>query len=179
MAFREGERVDLLDESGSGRITRFLADGRAMVELDGSFEFPYPIEKLVKREESESIPYGRDENFHKRLREKERREAARKKTPAAPRDKLEIDLHIEELTDRPLLLTNSEILRKQVDHCRGQLQRALRERVPRVIIIHGVGEGVLKSAVRDLLDREYSELHYFDAPLQEYGRGATEVRIAQ
>lgn len=177
MEFREGERVDLLDESESGRITRFLADGRAMVELEDGFEEAYPIRKLVKRAESESIPYGRDETFHERVKEKELRTHGKRKARAAPKDKLEIDLHIEELSERPLQLSNAEILRKQLDHCRAQLQRARRERIPRVIIIHGVGEGVLKSAVRDLLDREHPELLYFDAPLQEYGRGATELRL--
>ena len=177
MAFREGERVDLLDEAGSGRITRFLADGRVMVELEDGFEFAYPQEKLVKREESLSIPYGRDEAFQKRVREKEAARTHPSKAPSPPRDKLEIDLHIEELIDRPMLWSNSEILIKQVDYCRAQVQRARRERIPRVIIIHGVGEGVLKSAVRDMLDREHPELHYFDAPMQEYGRGATELRL--
>ncbi|MFB6257789.1 MAG: Smr/MutS family protein [Flavobacteriales bacterium] len=177
MAFREGERVDLLDEAGSGRITRFLTDGRAMVELEDGFEFAYPQEKLVKREESLSIPYESDEAFFQRVREKEGggAEPARRSSP--PKEKLEIDLHIEELIDRPMLWDNSEILIKQVDYCRAQIQRAIRDRIPRVIIIHGVGEGVLKSAVRDMLDREYPELLYFDAPMQEYGRGATELRL--
>lgn len=177
MGFREGERIDLLDEASSGRITGFLADGRAMVELEDGFEFPFPQRKLVKRADSLSIPYERDEAFQKRIREKEAEQVPSSKKPSPTRDKLEIDLHIEELIDRPMHCSNSEILLKQVKHCKTQLQRARRKRIPRVIVIHGVGEGVLKSAIRDMLDREHPELHYFDAPMQEYGRGATELRL--
>jgi hypothetical protein len=172
-----GDRVDFLDEAGGGRVTRFLDRRTAMVELDAGLEHPYPIEQLIKREESEAIPYGRDEAFQKRIREKEATRSPYSKRRNVPRDKLEVDLHIEELHDRPMQLSNSEILRKQVDHCRAQVQRARRESIPRVIIIHGVGEGVLKSAIRDMLDREHGELLYFDAPMREYGRGATEVRL--
>ncbi len=177
MSIRAGDRVDFLDEAGGGRVTRILDRGTALVEIEPGLEEPYPIEQLIKRDESESIPYERDEAFWNRVREKEAARGKPDKHRTAPKDKLEVDLHIEELHDRPMQLSNSEILRKQVDHCRSQLHRARREGIPRVIIIHGVGEGVLKSAVRDMLDREHGELLYFDAPMREYGRGATEVRI--
>ncbi|MFB6258944.1 MAG: Smr/MutS family protein [Flavobacteriales bacterium] len=176
MAIEVGDRVDFLDESGGGRVTRFLGNGMAVVKADWGFEYSYPVERLVKRDESEAIPYGKDPRFHKRIREKEERSIHRRRPPYS-KEKLEVDLHIEELHDRPMYLSNSEILRKQVDHCRAKIQKARRDNIPRVILIHGVGEGVLKSAVRDMLDRSFPELLYFDAPMMEYGRGATEVRL--
>lgn len=169
--------MDFLDEAGGGRVIRFLDQNTALVELEEGLEAPYPIEQLVKRAESEAIPYGRDESFHERIREKEAGRPSSSSKSFPPRNKLEIDLHIEELHERPLYLTNTEILHKQLAYCREKLQKAQRERIPRVIIIHGVGEGVLRNAVHDLLYREFPKLPFFDAPFREYGRGATEVRI--
>ncbi len=177
MSFQIGDRVDFLDEAGGGRITRFLDDGRAMVEADGGFEYPYPLKQLVKREGDESLSYRSDDQFTRRIREKEDMQPRPFQKEKTPKDKLEVDLHIEELHDRPLHLSHGEILHKQLRHCRSRLEWARRERIPRVILIHGVGEGVLRTAIRDLLDREHPDLPYFDAPYHEYGRGATEVRI--
>lgn len=178
MSFRIGDRVDFLDEAGGGRITDFLGPDKVLVEADGGFEYPYPIDRLVKRAESEAIPYDREKDAYRKIREEEeKKEAPSPPSKDPPPEKLEVDLHIEELHDRPMTLSNAEIMELQLSKCRHKLDRAIQRRIPRVILIHGIGEGVLRSAVRDLLDREYPFVHYLDASFEEYGRGATEVRF--
>ena len=45
-----------------------------------------------------------------------------------------------------------------------------------MIVIHGVGDGILKSEVRKILSK-YEHLHFFDAPYREYGFGATQIEF--
>jgi DNA-nicking Smr family endonuclease len=73
-------------------------------------------------------------------------------------------------------MTNGEILQHQMMRCRAFLREAFEKRYPKVVIIHGVGEGVLKSEVHRFLDQQ-DHLSYHDAPYRTYGFGATEVII--
>ena len=71
-----------------------------------------------------------------------------------------------------------EILDRQLDTARGQLEFAMRKRIQRVVFIHGVGQGVLKAELRTLF-RRYEGVRYGDADYRKYGQGATEVYIPQ
>ena len=59
-----------------------------------------------------------------------------------------------------------------------QLEFAITKRIPKVVFVHGVGEGVLKAELDFLLGR-YENVSFYDASYKEYGFGATEVRIHQ
>jgi Smr domain len=87
----------------------------------------------------------------------------------------EIDLHIEALVANASRLDRGEIVRVQLKHFDKFMQRAIRLGVPRVFIIHGVGEGKLREAVANRL-REMPEVRQFKNEYHhKYGYGATEV----
>jgi hypothetical protein len=88
----------------------------------------------------------------------------------------EVDLHIENLTSDHSQMNSREILELQRRLCIQCLESAIAEKLHRIIFIHGVGNGVLKHEISALL-KEYPNLHSFDAPMQKYGCGATEVLI--
>ena len=48
--------------------------------------------------------------------------------------------------------------------------------IQKIIVIHGVGEGVLKEEIRSYLSKQEG-LEYYDADFREYGKGATAVEI--
>ena len=48
--------------------------------------------------------------------------------------------------------------------------------INKIVFIHGVGNGVLRQSIRDILKR-YDGIEYSDGSYQKYGAGATEVRI--
>lgn len=50
--------------------------------------------------------------------------------------------------------------------------------MPKLVFIHGVGEGVLKSELEFLLSK-YDGITFKEASYQKYGVGATEVYIKQ
>lgn len=86
----------------------------------------------------------------------------------------EVDLHIEALHENPELLADSEKLDVQLRFFRTCLNHALMNNMKRVVFIHGVGRGVLKTQIQNELD-QYNNVQYIDAPMSVYGAGATEV----
>ena len=90
---------------------------------------------------------------------------------------IEIDLHIEQLLDDPRNLLPAECLTIQLDTVRKTMRDHLKERGKRIVFIHGVGNGRLKSEVLRVLSREFPKCKTQDASFQEYGFGATRVVI--
>ena len=91
---------------------------------------------------------------------------------------MEVDLHIEQLVDSTKNMTNYDMLTLQLETARRQLEFAIAQRIQRVVFIHGVGEGVLRTELEFLLGR-YSNVTFYDAEYAKYGIGATEVYIYQ
>jgi DNA-nicking Smr family endonuclease len=87
----------------------------------------------------------------------------------------EIDLHIENLTDKSSGMSNGEILKMQLLHFDRFMQKAYRLGVPRVFIIHGVGKGKLRDAIATKLIQEYDIETFRNEYHAKYGFGATEV----
>ncbi|MBI1835746.1 MAG: Smr/MutS family protein [Flavobacteriia bacterium] len=93
-----------------------------------------------------------------------------------PIDVWEIDLHIEEITDSHAGLSNFEILNKQLKEFKNFFNRAKSKRIRKIVVIHGVGEGVLKEEIRIYLSKQEG-VEYFDADFRDYGKGATAAEI--
>jgi hypothetical protein len=87
-----------------------------------------------------------------------------------------IDLHIHELLDDTNGMKSGEILDYQKQFCQRCLDSAMEHHFQKLIFIHGVGNGVLREAIKGLL-RNIEGIEYFDAPMDLYGVGAVEVRI--
>ncbi len=88
----------------------------------------------------------------------------------------EIDLHIEELVDSHSGLTNGEILSIQLERFEKEIQYCLSNGIKKLIVIHGVGNGKLKSEIVSIL-KTIDDIEFYDASYKDYGYGATEVRI--
>jgi hypothetical protein len=90
----------------------------------------------------------------------------------------EVDLHIEALVDDPSEVDSVQMLTIQTSTFNKYLEEAMRIKLQKIIFIHGVGIGRLKSEIIKIL-KQYPSLHYFDAPMSKYGSGATEVWIKE
>jgi hypothetical protein len=88
----------------------------------------------------------------------------------------EVDLHIHELVDDPASFEKVEILEYQKNYFTRCLESAVSAGFLKVIFIHGVGNGVLKEALLDIL-KNHEGAEVFDAPMQKYGVGAIEVHF--
>jgi len=87
-----------------------------------------------------------------------------------------VDLHIGELVDDYSKMSPSEMLNYQLNYFVRCLESAINNYLTKVTFIHGVGDGVLKSKMMDIL-REYENVRVKDASLKKFGYGATEVLI--
>jgi dsDNA-specific endonuclease/ATPase MutS2 len=69
------------------------------------------------------------------------------------------------------------MLSLQIDTARHKIEFAIKKRIPKIVFIHGVGEGVLKAELHYLFNKY--PIKYYDASYQKYGLGSTEVYIYQ
>lgn len=86
----------------------------------------------------------------------------------------EVNLHIDMLCEEPSKLAAHEAFEVQMRYFRTCMNHAILNHYKKVTFIHGVGKGVLKDEILKEL-KQYNGIHFFDAPMQKYGVGATEV----
>lgn len=179
MKFEIGTKVAVLDDAIQGTILQ-LGDGWALVHTTDDFEIKYDLDELVVIADQDALKVTNFEVSRaigeKRTERKKRNFTKKKKEKYTP--PMEVDLHIEKLTNRPQSMSNFDMLNLQLDTARRQLEFAISKRIQKVVFIHGMGEGVLKSELHFLFSR-YESISYYDANYREYGLGATEVYIHQ
>lgn len=88
---------------------------------------------------------------------------------------IEVDLHIHEVLDNYSNLTNTEMVTVQMNKFHEEMSKAIKSEVKKIVFIHGVGNGTLRSELRRELQRKYSKYNFQDASFREYGYGATMV----
>ncbi len=92
-------------------------------------------------------------------------------------DPLVVDLHINELVDSTRGLSSADMLNLQVDRFCKVMDENLRNHGRKIVFIHGKGDGVLRAALLKELNYRYKGHDVQDASFQEYGYGATQVKI--
>lgn len=90
---------------------------------------------------------------------------------------LEVDLHIDQLLDTTAGMSNSDMLKYQLETFNKVIQEHLNKKNQKIVFIHGKGDGVLRKAILDELKRKYKNCLSQDASFREYGFGATMVTI--
>lgn len=178
-ALREGVRVRFLNEAGEGVVKQLLKGNWVIVESDDGFDYKYPGRLLVVIEQDgdEVIANAADELdqidviLQSELRPRKKPLPKRKKSNV-----LEVDLHMQNLIDDAKGLSNSNMLHIQLDHAQEVLATAMQARCTKIVFIHGVGEGILKTELRRLLS-SYEDISFHDGSYSRYGMGATEVHI--
>ncbi|MET4072869.1 Smr/MutS family protein [Hymenobacter sp. UYCo722] len=90
----------------------------------------------------------------------------------------EVDLHLEALRpDNTEELSNTAILRLQLDAFEDTLSRALATNMHEIVFIHGMGNGVLRKEIHRQLSRNKDIKFFEDARKEKFGFGATLVRL--
>lgn len=118
-----------------------------------------------------------DEDFERTLAEKdiiEEEDTSKRFKQRKEAAVIEVDLHINELVESVIGMSNSEIIQKQLEVFHKTMTDAILTKAGKVILIHGIGNGTLKAALRESLSVQY-KLPYEDASFREYGFGATMV----
>jgi len=90
----------------------------------------------------------------------------------------EFDLHIEKLRPEGAAeLSNTAMLRLQLDAFEDALSRALATNMHEIIFIHGAGSGTLRKEIHRQLSRNKDIKFFEEAQKEKFGYGATLVRL--
>ena len=179
--FEIGDKVEVLDEAISGRVVA-IKNNEISIETTDKFMMTFFVNELVKIHNSNDLSgFFSTQSLNSVLKDKEdpkKRNFVKEKKSRKDEFVLEVDLHIEKLVPSKRGMSNYDILTLQIETAKRQLDFAIKNRMPKVVFIHGVGEGVLKADLDFLLGR-YDNISFQDANYQKYGLGATEVYIKQ
>lgn len=177
----KGDKVSVLDEAINGTVVS-VKNNEVLIETEDGFMMTFFVNELLKIQETSNLM-----NSIKRI---DLNEFSKEKTEPKPRsfvkerkDKREIsapefDLHIEKLVPNKRGMSNYDILTLQTETAKRHIEFAIKNRIPKIVFIHGVGEGILKAELDFLLGR-YDGIDFQDANYQKYGLGATEVYFRQ
>jgi len=169
-----GDHVRLIDEDGQG-VVQAVRSQEVDVMMDGML-LTYLQHELVKVEHDELVQKASPDIRPKDQTLQRQNQQKLKDIGRPTHEVYELDLHIHELLDHYQNMTNTEILRVQMSACKSFVNEAIGKRYQKIVLIHGVGEGVLKAEIIKWLDSQ-SHIEYHDAPYRTYGYGATEVII--
>ena len=166
--FNVGDEVVFIHSKDYGVVTKLFNNNKVFVEDSSGFN------TLV--DNSEIIKYSKDTNtvhsFGKMnfIKDNDNKRTSKKLTTNNNNVRI-IDLHIENISDHFHLMESFEIVQLQLKKCEKALDDALKSSTYKLIIVHGIGEGVLKNEVHNIL-RSYN-LRFFIST----NGGSTEVML--
>ena len=177
--FKKGDKVSVLDDNITGTVES-IKNGLVSILTEDDFVLEFAPNELIKLDEGSLHHVSHQEVkeiLHEKVTNKNSapRKITRKEKEIPP---MEVDLHIHQLVQSTKGLTNYDILTLQLETARRQLEFAINKRIQKVVFIHGVGVGVLRTELEYLFGR-YENVKFYDADYQKYGVGATEVYILQ
>jgi hypothetical protein len=179
--FNKGDKVSVLDEAVDG-VVLSVKDKVITIETVDGFVMNFAANELIKIGESGNIMDGiKGFNINEIKKEKEipkPRSFVKEKKDKNELPVPEFDLHIEKLVPNKRGMSNYDILTLQAETAQRHIEFAIRNRIPKIVFIHGVGEGILKAELDFLLGR-YDNIVFQEANYQKYGQGATEVYFKQ
>ena len=179
--FNIGDQVSVLDDAIDGVVVKVEKD-QVTIETTDKFLMTYFVNELIKINNTSNLDYfNKSDSLDKKNIDNQltrKQIELQKKLEKVERGVPEFDLHIEKLVKNKSGLTNYDILTLQMDTAKRHIEFAIRNRIPKIVFIHGVGEGVLKAELDFLLNR-YDSISFQDGNYQKYGLGATEVYFKQ
>jgi len=176
--FQVGDKVSVLDDAIDGVVVKINGDTITIETTDG-FPLSFKTKELIKIGNADAMTLNFNKNEVIKVKEVSKpnytnKEKKSKKEVPVP----EFDLHIEKLVKNYKSMSNYDILTLQSETAKKHIDFAIRNRIPKIVLIHGVGEGILKSELDFMLGR-YEMITFQDANYQKYGLGATEVYFKQ
>jgi len=178
--FNKGDKISVLDDNIDG-VVMAVNGNQITVETQDGFIVNYASHELIKKQETSELDL-KIRSFNstevKKQKEEPKRKASVKIAVKGEIPPPEFDLHIEKLVKNHKSLSNFDILNIQTETAKRHIEFALRNRIPKIVFIHGVGEGVLKAELDFMLGR-YDNLVFRDADYRKYGVGATEIIFKQ
>ena len=178
MYFNIGKKVAVLDDILKGVIVSLNGQVVGIKDNDGMvYEYNQNELVVIEEDQHQLSKYSGINNplFNDKLQDQKVKVSSFKKENNEVI--LEVDLHINQLIKSTTGMDNFEMLSLQLETAKRKIEYAISKRISKIIFIHGVGEGVLKSELHYLFGRY--PVRFYDASYKKYGLGATEVYVFQ
>lgn len=146
--------------------TSGLVDGRAIV---------ISLNEIHQQQKLEAIEMGKEAPVEVVKAKVKKKEALIDKHTVLPKI-AEVDLHIAELIDNISGMESRDMFALQKRYFKDCLDSAIANNFKKVTFIHGVGNGILKNAIVEIL-QEYESIDNQTASISKYGVGAIDVLI--
>jgi dsDNA-specific endonuclease/ATPase MutS2 len=174
------DKVRFVNEKGEGTVTR-IEGKNVFVDVDG-FEYPMPLHEIIVVDGDTTKVHTKVPDFDSLkssfevkvdvLVEVKRTLFDRKNHKGIP----EIDLHTTSFLKNENKYQAHEIFEMQMELVKHAVREAFDKKLQRIVLIHGKGEGVLKSQIWSWLKAQ-NNIEFWDAPLKHYQGGATQVKL--
>ncbi len=170
---KEGDKICLIDSSINGEIYYAKSDTEVVVLTDDGYKVETTIYNVAPRTSMEDY-------LRMKMKYKDSRPngaSPQKAKQSAPTLKtLEYDLHAESLAGTLRGFSHDEVLGIQLSEVKSILRRHRADNRT-IVLIHGKGDGTLRSAISKLIRDQYKEWSVEDAPFDRYGyQGAVKLR---
>ncbi len=179
MCLEIGNKVAVIDVDIKGFVTKIIKNEVFVKDAEG-MEYSFSRKELVKIEVDQHELSKFSDINNEMLKAKMELQKKAKKTSFVKDKKeiiMEVDLHAEKLVKSTKGMDNFDILSLQINTAKQKLEYCIAKRISKLVLIHGVGDGVLKTELQYLLNNY--QVKYYDASYQKYGQGATEIYIYQ
>jgi len=177
MKFNTGDKVTILNEDTNGIISR-INGSKVFVITDYGFELQFDKSEVVRLgNELSNLAYKNIHNTFKDKIEPNKKQNPTKKKKESKRE-ISFDLHIENLVPSTKGMQAFDMLELQLETAQKHIDFAIKKRIPKIVLIHGVGDGRLRAEIEYLLNR-YQNIWFEDANFRNYGKGAIEINLRQ
>ncbi|MDO4762959.1 MAG: DNA mismatch repair protein [Flavobacteriaceae bacterium] len=161
---KKGDRVSVLDEDLKGKIISIKGN---LVEIEDNFGFSYtfPQSKLVLQQD-----------IYQEISVMKKQENTKNISKKHTKNELKLDLHFDQLVENPekyeaweRSFIQKEKLVETLDYCR-------ENSIKKLLIIHGLGDGILQEMVYDVL-RGYPHIEFEENEFFKHSSASIEVKF--
>ncbi|HLU89371.1 MAG TPA: Smr/MutS family protein [Cyclobacteriaceae bacterium] len=177
--FEEWPSLNLIFIPVNQRVEKTLPPFEKKVKFKASlfFKNKKKIPQLEKQGFLLRVDHSERELSVKQLNEALNEKEGKDKNVVFQRPAKEIDLHIEKLTEDHAGMSNSEILKLQMETFEKNLNYAIATGMDEITFIHGIGNGVLKKEIHKYVSLLDNIKYFQDTQKSRFGYGATLIRI--
>ncbi len=160
-----GDKVSVIDEDLSGHITS-VHDNIIVFKDEHGFTYQYPKEKLVSPNQS----------LYEGMKVQNKFEYSKPKSKKHEPNHMILDLHFEKMVHNPEDYESFERLFLQKDKLMETLDFCRKNKLRRLEVVHGIGDGVLQKLVEDTIKAQI-DTSYYHKEILKHQSGAVIVEF--
>lgn len=173
----KGDKITVLDDDINGIVTDIKGDA-VYISTDDGFDLQFDKSEVIKigNDLNKMINLHIDKQVIEEKKEPIKRNFIKQKKEEVK--EVSFDLHIEKLTRSTKGMQPFDMLELQIETAQRHIDFAIKNRIPKIVLIHGVGDGKLRAEIEYTLKR-YENIWFQEANYQRYGQGAIEINFKQ